>query len=106
MRESVTCSLCGRSVPPQFITEHHLVPREEGGKSEHKIPMCRPCHGHVHAIYDNKTLAAVFSTIESLRRDPQVQKFVNFIRKQDPAARFRSAMAAGHTKRKKKGSHR
>lgn len=61
--------------------------------------MCRPCHGHVHAIYDNKTLAAVFNSIESLRADPAVQKFVKFIRKQDPAAKFSSVM-------KRKRNHR
>lgn len=82
-----------------MITDHHLVPRERGGKAEHKVPMCRPCHGHVHAIYDNKTLAAVFDTIESLRRDPAIQKFVRFIRKQDPAAKFSSVMANGRRKR-------
>jgi 5-methylcytosine-specific restriction enzyme A len=102
MSDTAVCSLCGRSVPRQIITDHHLIPREEGGMAEHRIPMCRPCHGHLHAIYDNKTLAAAFSTIDSLRRDPQVKKFVKFIRKQDPAARFRSAMAAHRPKRKRR----
>lgn len=96
------CSLCGRRVPASVITDHHLVPREEGGGPEHKIPMCRPCHGHLHALYDNRTLAVAFPTIESLRTDPQVLKFVRFIRKQDPAARFRSVMANRHPKNKRR----
>lgn len=96
------CQLCGRRVPASLLTEHHLVPREHGGGKDDTVPMCRPCHGHVHAIYDNKTLAAAFATLDSLRRDPQVRKFVKFIRKQDPAARFSSATAATRPGRRKR----
>lgn len=98
------CQLCGRRVPQSVITAHHLIPRERGGKAEHAVPLCRPCHGHIHAVYDNKTLAANFGSLQSLRRDPRIQRFVKFIRKQDPAARFRSAMSNGHPKRNRRRS--
>jgi hypothetical protein len=83
-----------------MITDHHLVPRERGGTVAEVVPLCRPCHGHVHATYDNKTLASDFATIEALRRDPRLQKFVRFIRKQDPAARFSSATTSSRRKRR------
>lgn len=100
--ESVLCALCGRQVPRAVITEHHLVPRERGGKPEHVVPMCRPCHGHVHALFDNKTLAASLNTLDALRRAPDVARFVRFIRKQDPAARFHSVMANHHSKKRRR----
>ncbi|MFT3788221.1 MAG: hypothetical protein QM770_18965 [Tepidisphaeraceae bacterium] len=78
-------------MPRQLLTEHHLVPRERGGLPEHKVPMCKACHGHVHATYDNRTLAIAFNTLHAMRRDPAIQKFVRFIRKQDATSSFRSA---------------
>jgi hypothetical protein len=87
-------------VPRAVITEHHLVPRQRGGGPEHVVPMCRPCHGHVHALFDNKTLAARLNTLDALRRAPEVARFVRFIRKQDPAARFHSVMANHHAKKR------
>lgn len=82
-------------MPLELLTEHHLVPREEGGQPEHKTPMCKPCHGHVHATYDNRTLANALNTLDALRRDPAIQKFVRFIRKQSPTTGFRSRSARG-----------
>lgn len=77
-------------MPASLLTQHHLLPRERGGTAEHTVPLCRPCHGHVHATYDNHTLARAFATIDALRRDPQIARFVKFIRKQDVGARFSS----------------
>jgi hypothetical protein len=78
-------------MPASLLTEHHLLPRQKGGTSEHTVPMCRPCHGHVHATYDNHTLAVALSSLDALRRDERIARFVRFIRKQDVAASFRSA---------------
>ena len=90
VRQPINCSLCGRQIPVPLITLHHLLPKQKGGGPEHTVPMCRPCHGHLHALYDNHTLAVALSSLEALRRDPKVMKFVKFIRKQDVAASFRS----------------
>lgn len=99
--ELILCTLCGRNVPSGIITEHHLVPREEGGKEEHKVPMCKPCHGHIHATYDNRTLAQALSTLDALRRDAKILKFVKFIRKQDASSVFRSDYAGNRGRRKR-----
>jgi hypothetical protein len=99
--ELILCTLCGRQVPKAIITEHHLLPREEGGTEEHKVPMCKPCHGHIHATYDNRTLAIAFSTLDALRRDPKILKFVRFIRKQDASSVFRSAYSSTRQRKKR-----
>lgn len=99
--ELILCTLCGRQVPRAIITEHHLVPRQKGGTEEHKVPMCRPCHGHIHATYDNHTLAAALNSLDALRRDPAILKFIKFIRKQDAASVFRSDFASRRSRRKR-----
>ena len=78
------CSLCGRRVPIAMITQHHLTPKERGGKPEHKVPMCRPCHKQIHALFENRELERKYSDLHSLRRAPELQKFVRWIRKQAP----------------------
>lgn len=80
------CSLCGRPVPVAMITLHHLTPKERGGKPEHRVPMCRPCHKQIHALFDNRELEASYSDLATLRRAPELQKFVRWIRKQPPTA--------------------
>ena len=99
--EVILCVLCGRRVPAVIITEHHLLPREEGGTEAHKVSMCKPCHGHIHATYDNRTLALALCTLDALRRDPKILKFVKFIRKQDPSSVFRSAYSSSRPRKKR-----
>ena len=80
-------------MPTSLLTDHHLLPKQKGGTHEHVAPLCRPCHGFIHATYDNYTLAVALNTLDALRRDPNVAKFVKFIRKQDVGAKFRTAPA-------------
>ncbi len=87
------CELCGRLVPPELITLHHLTPKERGGKAEHRVPMCKPCHKQVHAVLGNKELARSYATIEQLRAAPQLQTFLVWIRKQRPDRVFRASMS-------------
>ena len=51
------CSLCGRDVPKNLMTLHHLTPKQKGGKAEHRTPMCKPCHKQLHATFSNKVAA-------------------------------------------------
>jgi len=83
------CLMCEREMP---LTKHHVIPKEvhEWYKKHHNktkdelhqgIMICRPCHSAIHSFYDNKTLAANYSTIEQILADEKVQKFLPYIRK-------------------------
>ena len=91
-----TCDLCGRQVPPEMITLHHLRPKQKGGKAEHRTPLCRPCHKQIHATFSNTELVQAFTTIESLRRATQLQPFLRWIRKQKANRNFRTVLSNGH----------
>ena len=80
------CELCGRRVPAPMITLHHLTPKERGGRAEHRVPMCRPCHKQIHALFDNKDLAKRLNDVAELRKTPELQKFIRWIRRQPPTA--------------------
>lgn len=83
------CELCGRPVPR--LTRHHLIPRTRHRNRRNKREfdrsevhervawLCRPCHDHVHAVFSEKTLEREYNTLESLRREPEIARFVEWI---------------------------
>ncbi|WP_144451594.1 HNH endonuclease [Halalkalibacter nanhaiisediminis] len=74
------CELCARVEVE--LTRHHLTPREEGGAHLPTAELCIPCHKQIHALYTNAELAERLMTIERLREDEQMKKFIQWIRKQ------------------------
>lgn len=83
------CELCGRAVGA--LTRHHLVPRTRHANRRnkrdfarddvhHRIAwLCRPCHDHIHAVFTEKTLEREFNTLERLRGDDDIARFVEWI---------------------------
>src|SRR5262245_18414209 len=78
MAESAACALCERRVAR--VTEHHLTPRSEGGRET--AAFCSACHRQVHALYENRTLAAKLDSIARLRAAPEMRRYLPWIRKQ------------------------
>jgi len=83
----VVCELCGRDVPE--LTVHHLVPRERGGTGGGTAELCRACHRQVHALFDNRRIAAELGSLSALRSHPDLRRFVRWVRRQDPGRRIR-----------------
>ena len=94
--EQVTCTLCQRVVPRHLITQHHLTPKQKGGKAEHRAPLCKPCHKQLHATWSNTELARLYDRIDLLREAPQLQLFLKWIRKQKPDRNFCTIMSNAH----------
>jgi 5-methylcytosine-specific restriction endonuclease McrA len=83
------CELCQR--PVEHLTMHHLVPRSQGKKGE-ILPtalLCGACHRQLHALFSNKQLARELRSVEQLREAPEMQKFLAWVRRQDPNKRIR-----------------
>lgn len=77
MAENHICELCNRTV--SSITKHHLIPLEKGGKKFETLSLCRTCHEQIHALFTNRELAVYYHTLESLKRDQKIIKFLRFI---------------------------
>lgn len=93
-----TCELCGRTEVE--TTEHHLVPREEGGNNGPKAFLCIPCHKTIHALYKNKELAIRLNTIEALKADEKVWRFIKWIRKQPSTTLFKTKRSKDNPKKR------
>lgn len=90
-QEIFRCNLCERQFESaSSLTEHHLLPKSEGGTIEHVTPLCRLCHSTVHATFSNRTLATLYSTLDALKAAPELQSYLKWVRRQDPERRFRA----------------
>jgi 5-methylcytosine-specific restriction protein A len=97
-----TCAFCGRTVPATLVTQHHLLPKERGGKPEHRAPFCKPCHKQIHAIFSNKQLAEEYASLDALHAAPELATFLAWIRKQKPDRTFRTITSTAHPRKKRK----
>ncbi|MUG98494.1 HNH endonuclease [Scytonema sp. UIC 10036] len=83
----MTCELCNREMDK--LTVHHLVPRQKKGHHGPKINICSACHRQIHTLYDNTRLAQELNSLEKLKQEPQMQKFLSWVGKQDPGKRVK-----------------
>lgn len=85
------CELCDREMA--HLTVHHLVPRQAVKRKKADpgptADLCSACHKQIHALFDNAYLAKHLNTIEKLQAEPQLQKFLTWIRKQRADKRIR-----------------
>lgn len=77
------CPLCGRPmIPGSSLNEHHLIPKSYGGSE--KFVIHKVCHSKIHSLFSEAELAFVYNSFEKLKESPDIQKFIKWIRKQDP----------------------
>lgn len=82
------CALCERLV--SFTSGHHLIPRmrhNNRARRVHtteelnsKVGFCRDCHRMVHALLSERQLEREFNTIELLRAQPDVARYLVWVR--------------------------
>ena len=97
--EEVVCPLCERRI--HRPSRHHLVPASEGGRHGPTVVICGSCHGAVHAILDNRTIARELRSVEALRAHPALRGTFGFIGRQPPerAVRTRRSRDRGRRRR-------
>jgi 5-methylcytosine-specific restriction protein A len=72
------CALCEREV--SITSRHHLVPKSQGGRE--MVDLCGACHKTLHSFFENRTLAKELHTIEAIRQDAEIAKYVAWVCKQ------------------------
>jgi hypothetical protein len=79
-------------------TRHHLFTRtrlrkkrKAGGRAQRAearaqlqqtAMLCRACHTMIHAVLTERQLEARYHTLESLRRHPEIARFIGWVRRQ------------------------
>lgn len=79
-RDLGLCPICGRPmIAGASVDEQHWVPKSEGGRQTDW--MHRICHRTLHARFTERELATSFATAESIRSDPDMDRFIRWVRK-------------------------
>lgn len=86
--EREQCPLCERNMLLQNLTKHHLVPKSCGGKTTKKI--CRTCHRQLHALFSNKELEKELNSVEALKENTDIQKYLTWVANKNPDKYFRA----------------
>jgi hypothetical protein len=73
------CPICDRELGTVNVDKHHLVPKTRGGKE--KFLIHRICHRKIHATFTEKELEKQYHTWEELRANPEIQAFVDWVKK-------------------------
>ena len=78
-KEPEKCPICIRELGDVNVDKHHLIPMTHGGKEKfliHKI-----CHRKIHATFTEKELEKKYFTWAELLTHPEIQKFVEWVKK-------------------------
>jgi len=87
----INCELCNRE---KELTSHHLIPKQVHAKSytmglytkeemrSNRAMLCRLCHREIHKFFTHKELATIYYTVELLKNNETVKKFLVWARKQ------------------------
>lgn len=78
-----SCPICGRDmIKGPSIDRHHFLPKCRGGKETEFVH--RICHRKIHSLFTEKELEKTYFTSESIKLNPEIQKFVKWVSKKDP----------------------
>ena len=79
--ETVRCPLCERPIPANARqSRHHLVPKLKGGAKGETVQLHQVCHAAIHARHGEAELARRLADVESLRADPEIARFLDWVR--------------------------
>ena len=81
MSEPEFCPLCERPIPREArASRHHLTPKLKGGAHKGTVRLHQICHSAIHARYSEAEIARRLNDAESLRHDPDLARFVVWVR--------------------------
>lgn len=77
--DPVLCPLCERPIPRHARqSRHHLTPRLKGGRVT--VRLHQICHSAIHARYSEAEIARRLADVDALRRDPDIARFLDWVR--------------------------
>lgn len=90
-----TCALCGRVIPPGArASRHHLVPKLKGGAKGGTVRLHQVCHSAIHARYSEAELARRLCDVSSLRAEPEIARFLEWVATKPPDFHAPTRMSA------------
>lgn len=77
----VVCPMRERPIPANSTSSlHHLTPKLKGGAHLGTVRLHQICHNAIHARYTEAEIARKLADLDSLRADPELARFVDWVR--------------------------
>jgi hypothetical protein len=74
------CPVCGREmIAGPSVDRHHWQPKSRGGREAEPLHLI--CHRKLHSLFTEKELATTYATPEAVRQHPQMQTFIQWVRR-------------------------
>ncbi len=90
------CPLCDRPIPPGAkASRHHLTPKLKGGARGEIVRLHQICHSAIHARFSEAELARRLADVGSLRADPEMASFLDWVRGKPPDFHAPTRMTKG-----------
>ncbi len=76
------CLLCGRKIPQDQETRHHLIPKSRGGQHHKRnlVRLHRECHVKIHSVLPVDELVRNYNTIDKLLEYDGIKRYVNWVK--------------------------
>jgi len=85
MADDPVCPLCQRPIPTDAkSSRHHLTPRLKGGTHLGTVLLHQICHSAIHARFSEGELAQRLNSMEALRADPEIGRFIDWVADKPP----------------------
>ncbi|MDC9822381.1 restriction endonuclease [Devosia sp. ZB163] len=85
MADDPVCPLCQRPIPTDAkSSRHHLTPRLKGGTHLGTVLLHQICHSAIHARFSEGELARRLNSMEALRADPEIGRFIDWVADKPP----------------------
>jgi len=83
MKEETLCPLCLRPLADP-CNWHHLIPLSKGGRNTPTILLHKICHDKIHAVFTEMELKRCYNTIDRLRQQEEMAKFIAWLQNKPP----------------------
>jgi hypothetical protein len=64
------------------VDRYHWQPKSQGGREAEPLHLI--CHRKLHSLFTARELATTYATPEAVRRHPQMQTFIQWVRRRPP----------------------
>lgn len=83
------CLICARTSEDEKLFEfHHLEPVASRRKTKEKVRVCTQCADQIHLLFTNHELRSGLNTLEALKANERMQKYVDWVKEKPIESRF------------------
>ena len=101
-RRNPTCARCASAPAHARASRHHLTPRLKGGTHRGTVRLHQICHSAIHARYGEAEIARHLADVGSLRDDPDLARFVAWVRSKPDDFHARTRMTRDRRQRRQR----